>query len=159
MRRARLLSSQRWACLVALTLAHRRVTTGMRGTAAAGITIRPSFYRCMPAVLHVLEWLHPLLQTALWLYHASGRSLDHTSHASMWEDLQLNRRTEVRFLNGEIMDLGRTHNVPTPANTALLNLVEEAERACAGLPDLPSEQLLRAIEEQSRADGTAASMR
>jgi ketopantoate reductase len=136
------------------------ILLGYAGAAAAGIGVRPSFYRWMPAVLHVLDWLNPLLQMALWLYQASGRDLDHTSHASMWEDLQLNRRTEIHYLNGEIMQLGRAHGIPTPANTALRNLVEEAERSSAGLPNLSAERLLTAImEERGRACGPTAQRR
>jgi 2-dehydropantoate 2-reductase len=46
------------------------------------------------------------------------------TYPSMWQDLELGRRTsEVDYLNGVIVDLGRKHGIPTPYNSALLDIV------------------------------------
>jgi 2-dehydropantoate 2-reductase len=47
-------------------------------------------------------------------------------YPSTWQDLDLGRGdTELRYLNGEIIALGRQHHVPTPLNDLLERLVEE----------------------------------
>jgi 2-dehydropantoate 2-reductase len=49
-------------------------------------------------------------------------------HASMLQDIQLGRRTEIEALNGAVVRLGRDYGVPTPVNaiiTAMLKAKEE----------------------------------
>lgn len=53
---------------------------------------------------------------------------------SMYADLENNRKTEVRYINGHIIQLGKKAGVPTPVNQRLVDLVEAAERAAAGSP-------------------------
>ena len=49
------------------------------------------------------------------------------TYPSTWQDLRLRRQaTEVDFLNGEIVGLGKSHGVPTPMNSILLNLIHLA---------------------------------
>jgi ketopantoate reductase len=58
----------------------------------------------MPEVLRALEWLDPVLIAALWcMQNVLNIPLRRVSHASMWEDLQLNRKTEIHYLNGEVL--------------------------------------------------------
>jgi 2-dehydropantoate 2-reductase len=48
---------------------------------------------------------------------------------SSWQSLENGRPdNEVDFLNGEIVQLGRLHGVPTPANTAMQNLMTRMTR-------------------------------
>ncbi len=45
---------------------------------------------------------------------------------STWQDLYLGRgRTEVEYLNGEIVRLGRKHDIPTPLNSLMVQVVTE----------------------------------
>lgn len=45
---------------------------------------------------------------------------------STWQDLYLKRgRTEVEYLNGEIVRLGKKHNIPTPLNSLLVEVVSD----------------------------------
>jgi 2-dehydropantoate 2-reductase len=45
---------------------------------------------------------------------------------STWQDLYLKRgRTEVEYLNGEIVRLGNKHNIPTPLNSLLVQVVTD----------------------------------
>jgi 2-dehydropantoate 2-reductase len=46
---------------------------------------------------------------------------------SMLQDLSLKRLTEIDFINGAISRLGKEHNIPTPVNDVLTNLVHAAE--------------------------------
>ena len=65
---------------------------------------------------------------------ASGRS-------SMWSDLHYRRPTEIEYLNGEIVALGKKAGVPTPLNSRLYELVRAAEAANAGHPNLSPEAI------------------
>lgn len=56
--------------------------------------------------------------------------------ASMWSDLHYNRKTEVDYLNGLVVDMGKEAGVPTPVNARLLELVRAAEVAKQGNPFL-----------------------
>jgi 2-dehydropantoate 2-reductase len=52
---------------------------------------------------------------------------DHT--ASMLQDMEGRRQTEIDYLNGGIVRFGCEHGVPTPLNDAILALVKGVERA------------------------------
>jgi hypothetical protein len=66
----------------------------------------------MPEVLRALEWLDPVLIAALWcMQNVLNIPLRRVSHASMWEDLQLNRKTEIHYLNGEVLPLPRAERL------------------------------------------------
>jgi 2-dehydropantoate 2-reductase len=46
------------------------------------------------------------------------------TYPSMWQDLELDRRTsEADYLNGVIVALGRKLGIPTPYNSALLDII------------------------------------
>lgn len=49
-------------------------------------------------------------------------------HASMLQDIQRGRRTEIDFLNGAVADLGRRYGVATPVNEAITKLVKAKEK-------------------------------
>lgn len=58
------------------------------------------------------------------------------TYPSMWQDLELGRRTsEADYLNGRIVEMGRQYGIPTPYNSALLEIVNRmfAEGARPGL--------------------------
>ncbi|PPJ04363.1 2-dehydropantoate 2-reductase [Nocardia nova] len=74
----------------------------------------------------------------------AGRVLavDPLARSSMADDLALGRRTEIDWLCGEIVELGRMVAVPTPVNARLVALIRAAEsgdeRRWSG-PDLLAE--------------------
>ncbi|MDP2537869.1 2-dehydropantoate 2-reductase [Alteromonas stellipolaris] len=76
---------------------------------------------------------------------AATLKIDPQARSSMYEDLALNRKTEVDYLNGEIVALGEAHHVSTPANTAILKLIKAAESANDGSPMLSAAALQQAI--------------
>jgi 2-dehydropantoate 2-reductase len=49
--------------------------------------------------------------------------------ASMLQDVEAKRRTEIDVINGAIVAAGRTHGVTTPHNDAMVNLVKALEAA------------------------------
>ncbi|MGV9673707.1 2-dehydropantoate 2-reductase [Nocardia sp. NPDC003482] len=59
----------------------------------------------------------------------SGRvlAIDPMARSSMADDLALGRKTEIAWLCGEIVNLGRMVGVPTPVNARLVALITAAE--------------------------------
>lgn len=47
--------------------------------------------------------------------------------SSMLQDIENKRRTEIDFINGKIVELGRKYQIDTPANSALVALVKSIE--------------------------------
>ena len=69
--------------------------------AAAGIRPSPSMYWCLPHAFAILHQMDFVIRLGRWVFESLLRvPLDHTSHASMWEDLHMNRPTEIDYLNG-----------------------------------------------------------
>jgi 2-dehydropantoate 2-reductase len=63
--------------------------------------------------------------------HAARPDVAYDHKASMLQDVEARRATEVDWLNGGIVRFGREHGVPTPLNEAILALVKGLERAWA----------------------------
>ena len=63
--------------------------------------------------------------------HAARPEVAYDHKASMLQDVEARRETEVDFLNGGIVRFGREHGVPTPLNAGILALVKGLERSWA----------------------------
>ena len=59
--------------------------------------------------------------------HAARRDVAYDHKASMLQDVEARRRTEIDYLNGGIARFGRELGVPTPLNDALTALVKALE--------------------------------
>jgi len=59
--------------------------------------------------------------------HAAKPEVAYNHKASMLQDVEARRTTEVDFLNGGIVRFGREHGVPTPLNEAIWALVKGVE--------------------------------
>jgi 2-dehydropantoate 2-reductase len=60
---------------------------------------------------------------------ASGMiKIDPKARSSMWQDLQRGRKTEIDYINGEILALARQHQLSAPINTAIIAMIKEAEQ-------------------------------
>jgi 2-dehydropantoate 2-reductase len=59
---------------------------------------------------------------------ASVVAVDRQARSSMADDLALGRQTEIAWLCGEIVSLGRMVSTPTPVNARLVELIRVAER-------------------------------
>lgn len=86
----------------------------------------------LPHVLGLPDWLFRRLAARM-------LAIDPQARSSMWEDFQLGRSTEVDSLNGEIVRLGAAHGLPTPANSAIVDLVHAAENG--GRRDYSAQEL------------------
>jgi 2-dehydropantoate 2-reductase len=61
--------------------------------------------------------------------HAARPEVAYDHKASMLQDVEARRETEIDYLNGGIVRFGREHGVPTPLNEAILALVKGLERS------------------------------
>ena len=61
--------------------------------------------------------------------HAAKREVAYDHKASMLQDVEARRLTEVDYLNGGIVRFGEEHGVPTPLHRAIWALVKGLERS------------------------------
>jgi 2-dehydropantoate 2-reductase len=59
--------------------------------------------------------------------HAAKPEVAYDHKASMLQDVEARRQTEIDYLNGGIVRFGREHGVPAPLNEAILALVKGLE--------------------------------
>src|SRR3954470_13780506 len=59
--------------------------------------------------------------------HAARPDVAYGHKASMLQDVEARRRTEIDYLNGGIVRFGRKHGVPTPLNEAIWALIKGTE--------------------------------
>lgn len=64
------------------------------------------------------------------LLKITGPDGTHGNRSSMAVDISNGRKTEIDFVNGSIVRLGRLHGVPTPVNQTLVALIRGLERDC-----------------------------
>ena len=63
--------------------------------------------------------------------YAARPEVAYDHKASMLQDVEARRQTEIDFLNGGVVRFGREHAVPTPLNDAVTALVKGLERSWA----------------------------
>jgi 2-dehydropantoate 2-reductase len=61
--------------------------------------------------------------------HAARPDVAYDHKASMLQDVEARRQTEIEYLNGGIVRFGGEHGVPTPLNAAILALVKGLEQS------------------------------
>jgi 2-dehydropantoate 2-reductase len=88
------------------------------GITPAQLTALPAHR--LPSVLRLPDFLFKRL---------AGKMLAIDPHArsSMWEDLQAGRRTEIDYLNGEVVRLAESLGRKAPVNAKLIELIRAAE--------------------------------
>lgn len=114
------LAQRRWRQCLALLQRE-----GLRILDAAGI--RPAQLTTLPA-----RWLPNVLSMPDALFHriaARTLAIDPLARSSTWDDLQSGRRTEVDYINGEIVALAASKRLRAPANACVVALIREAEQS------------------------------
>jgi 2-dehydropantoate 2-reductase len=61
--------------------------------------------------------------------HAARKDVAYDHKASMLQDVEARRQTEIDYLNGGIVRFGREHAIPTPTNETIWALVKGVERS------------------------------
>ena len=89
-------------------------------------SLSPLPIRLLPAILETPDWLFNNLFFRMW-------KIDPKARSSMSDDLALGRKTEVDYLNGEIIRLADQLSLEAPVNRAIAALVHEAEDGAAPL--------------------------
>ena len=56
------------------------------------------------------------------------RVASYTNFSSMYQDMAKGKPTEIDFLNGKIVELGRKHDIQTPINETLVSFIKFLER-------------------------------
>jgi 2-dehydropantoate 2-reductase len=97
---------------------------GLQVIAAAGIEIAMG-----PGEPTVEEFIRQMAAGAYAYQNPWDLPPERRTYPSTWQDVVLRRgTTEVEHFNGEIVDLGKRFGVPTPYNSALLEMMRELLR-------------------------------
>ena len=72
-------------------------------------------------------------------------NIDPTAMTSLAQDLIAGKKTEIDFLNGEIVRLARSKGLKAPINSAVVQLVKEAEETGQGSPRMDPDTMARAL--------------
>ena len=80
----------------------------------------------------VPTWLIPhILRLPTSLFRLTAKKMlnvDPNARLSMWQDLQLGRKTEIDELQGVILELGRKHGINTPVNQRTYDQIKDLEK-------------------------------
>ena len=87
-----------------------------------------------------------------WLFRILGGkmlAIDPQARSSMWEDLERGRRTEIDWINGEVVRLAESLGQQAPVNRMLIQLIREAEQG--GRRDWSGDELLAVLRRAATA--------
>ncbi len=98
-------------------------------------TVGPISPTMLPRIINSPDWLFNRFFLKQWKIDAKARS-------SMADDLAAGRKTEIDYLNGELVTLAERLQRVAPVNRALVELVRQAE---AGAEPLPPRALRKAV--------------
>lgn len=126
------LAQRSWRMLFADQMAE-----GLRTLKAEGI--HPASPTPLP-----LSWIPNLLRLpdALFaLLLARVMKIDPQARSSMYDDLQRGRRTEIDFLQGEIIEIAARRGIEVPLSRRFVTLIKDAEARGQGSPKLTAEEI------------------
>ena len=109
-------------------LAVRTMLEGLRVAQHAGIRLE-SLPDTPVALLRLVDWLPLPLAAAVAAAKARRMETRWPLLGSTLQSLRRKRPTEIDYLNGEVVRLGRELGVATPLNAALVDLVHQVERS------------------------------
>ncbi len=98
-------------------------------------TVGPISPKALPRIINSPDWLFNNVFLKKWKIDAKARS-------SMADDLAAGRKTEIEYLNGELVRLAERLQRTAPINRAIVSLVHEAE---AGAEPLAPASLRKAV--------------
>lgn len=76
--------------------------------------------KLIPTILRLPNWLFKIAAKKM-------LDIDPQARSSMWEDIQASRKTEIEFLNKQVVALGEKVNVATPVNQLIVKLIRQLE--------------------------------
>ena len=124
--------------------AYRRCLAASQREALAAINAAKIPVQKLTAV--PAQWLPAVLSLPDLIFKRLAQpmlAIDPLARSSMWEDLERGRKTEVEWLNGEVIRLAAEHGIPVPVNERIRHLIQLAEQG--GRRDYRAAELLAAI--------------
>jgi 2-dehydropantoate 2-reductase len=121
------LADRRWRILLS-----DQMREGLAALKAAGIKpgrVEGVHPRLIAFALRFPNTLFRLLARRLLAVSPEARS-------SMWEDLEAGRRTEIDYIQGEIVRTATRVGRSAPVTKRVMHLIKEAEGTCRGSPGL-----------------------
>ncbi|NNC17877.1 2-dehydropantoate 2-reductase [Corallococcus exiguus] len=112
------LSLRAWRRCLALAQGEALAVLGRAGVKPAKLTPLPPGW--IPVLLGAPDAVFSVLAKKM-------LAIDPKARSSMWDDLHAGRKTEVDYLNGEVVRLAHQHGVSAPVNSRLVELIREAE--------------------------------
>jgi len=129
------LSQRSYRCCLMLAQREALRLLDTAGIELARLTSVPAHW--MPRLLALPDALFRRIANAM-------LRIDPSARGSMWSDLQAGRRTEVDWLNGEVVRLAGTLGRTAPVNARLVALIHAAE--AGGRRDWPGTALLAQLK-------------
>ncbi len=77
-----------------------------------------------------MEWIPTVMRLPDWLFRRLAQTMlavDPIARSSMWEDLEAGRKTEIEWINGEVIRLAKAHGRTAPVNQRLVDLIHQSE--------------------------------
>ncbi|MDP6706582.1 MAG: 2-dehydropantoate 2-reductase N-terminal domain-containing protein [Alphaproteobacteria bacterium] len=90
------------------------------------------------------------------MVHGKIKGLERAGGSSWQSMMRGNRDIETDYLNGEIVQLGRLHGVPTPVNCALQQMANELARSGGAAQSIPLQGLETQTDIETRASAAEA---
>ncbi|HEX3423308.1 MAG TPA: 2-dehydropantoate 2-reductase [Sphingomicrobium sp.] len=88
--------------------------------------VGPVSFPLLVRILESPDWLFNTVFFRVW-------KIDPTARSSMSDDLAIGRKTEVDYLNGELIRLAERLRLAAPVNRAIVDLVHKAEAGASAL--------------------------
>jgi 2-dehydropantoate 2-reductase len=120
-----------------LALAQREAIALLQAQGQPLVKLTPLPPHWVPALLNIPDWAFRIAANKM-------LEIDPLARSSMHDDLIAGRKTEIDYLQGEIIRLATTQGKSAPINTALLQLIHATEQG--GRRDWSGENLLAAVQ-------------
>lgn len=78
------------------------------------------------------QWLPVILSMPNMVFTLLAQQMldiDPQARSSMWEDIQAKRKTEIEYINGAVVRLGKQYGVKTPINEAIVAKIHQLEQS------------------------------
>jgi len=77
------------------------------------------------------QWLPRILSLPNMLFTLLAKQMldiDPKARSSMWQDIKAKRQTEVDFINGAVVKIGKKYGVKTPVNQSIVEQIKQLEQ-------------------------------
>lgn len=117
-----------------------QMAEALRALNAANISVKSTTPLPASFLPHILRLPTPLFSRIA----AKMLKLDPTARSSMSYDLMAGRRTEIDAFQSAVIELADRHNIATPICASMRELVQSAEKAGDGTPNLSPKDIRQA---------------